>query len=557
MTTTDPTSSTDAAAILLGAGAIKAEQADEVRAHAKANGTSQMRAAITLGYVTVEAAKAIIAANSDAEIISDLSAVKVDQDAIEMVPANRARRWSIIPLNFRNEELVLATTAANYNSTELREDLRLLLAGRSFKLVVAQDRDIAAKLNSEYRHEVELRSLAQRASESAANDATEMAVPIANLILDQAITDRASDIHIEPTASDVRVRYRIDGVLVEKPSAPKNVQGGLISRLKIMANLDIAESRIPQDGQLAMSVKGGRQVEMRVSTLPTVHGEKVVMRILDNSSGLTTLDSLDFSPENLHRWRSAATRPSGLMLATGPTGSGKSSTLMATLADVSRPEVNVVSVEDPVERRLAGVNQVQVNVKAKMTFAAALRSILRQDPDIILIGEIRDKETADIAIEASLTGHLVLSTLHTNNAPEAATRLAEMGAEGFLIGSVLECAMAQRLVRRLCVRCKRPSDVSAEDLEMVGFEVPEGQDVTLYDPVGCSACTGTGYRGRIAVQEAMSRTPALERLIVQGKTSDIIGEQAIKDGMRTMKQDGWHKAAMGLTTISEVLRVVG
>jgi type IV pilus assembly protein PilB len=292
-----------------------------------------------------------------------------------------------------------------------------------------------------------------------------------------------------------------------------------------------------------------------VNCLPTVWGEKIVMRILDNSSVLMSLPQLGFSPDNLDRWRTAYERPYGMSIISGPTGSGKSTSLYATLNAVIRPEVNIVTVEDPVEYRIPGINQVQTNAKAGLTFASSLRAILRADPDIVLIGEIRDHETAQIAVEASLTGHLVLTTLHTNDAPSVITRLTEMGIEPFLIGSALQCATGQRLARRLCDKCKRPTDRSAEALEAVHFDPPEGMAVTIFDPVGCSGCANTGYRGRLAIHEVMPMTEEIERLATSRASSDEIRRTAIEQGMRTLRQDGWMNVARGSTTITEVLRV--
>ncbi|MGL5862440.1 MAG: GspE/PulE family protein, partial [Phycicoccus sp.] len=335
-----------------------------------------------------------------------------------------------------------------------------------------------------------------------------------------------------------------------------NIQNGVISRLKIMSDIDIAERRRPQDGR--MSVRhGGRQIDLRVATLPTVWGEKVVMRILDNSATKVSMDQLGLSPRNAKAYQESYTKPYGMILVTGPTGSGKSTTLYATLNAVSRPEINVITVEDPVEYRLPGINQVQVNNKAGLTFASALRSILRSDPDVVLLGEIRDHETAQIAIEASLTGHLVLSTLHTNDAPSAVTRLTEMGIEPFLVGSALDCVVAQRLARRLCDRCKQPYVHDPEDLVHLRFTTdPTVPSPELWQPVGCSSCSNTGYRGRLALHEIMTVTEDIERLAVAHASSAEINKVAIAQGMTTLRMDGWQKAMAGITSIEEILRVV-
>jgi type IV pilus assembly protein PilB len=380
-------------------------------------------------------------------------------------------------------------------------------------------------------------------------------VRFVNLLISQGIQDKASDIHIEPAEYDMKVRYRIDGVLHEMQSAPKAIQNGVISRLKIMSEIDIAERRKPQDGRMSVS-HGGRKIDLRVATLPTVWGEKVVMRILDNSMTGLGMDQLRLLERNAAVYKASYSKPYGMILVTGPTGSGKSTTLYTTLHEVARPEINVITVEDPVEYRIPGINQVQVNPKAGLTFASALRSILRSDPDVVLLGEIRDHETAQIAIEASLTGHLVLSTLHTNDAPSAVTRLIEMNIEPFLVGSALDCIVAQRLARRLCDKCKAAYQPTFEELQSLRFAQPGDPQPTLFKPTGCTSCSNTGYRGRIALHEVMPVTEDIERLAVARASSAEIGRVAIAQGMSTLRQDGWAKAQLGLTSIEEILRVV-
>ena len=539
---------------MVGAAMLDQGQTAQVRAHMQANSVGAAKAAVELGFITTDQAVDAAAGAAGVRVIRDLADTRCEAEALAMIPKAKARRWNVVPLRFEGETLVLAATLAAASNGQLTEDLRLALNGRPFLLVVAPERDLRAKLDAEYRNEMEIAALVGQVADGA-SDASDAVVRMVELTLEQAITDRASDIHLEPGASDVAVRYRIDGVLVEKSPMPKAIQAGVISRLKIMSDIDIAEQRLPQDGRLSLS-RGGRKIDMRVSTLPTVHGEKVVLRILDNSSTRQTLGQFQFSGINEARWRRSFTKPSGLLLVTGPTGSGKSTTLYTTLNELARPEVNIVTVEDPVEYRIPRINQVQVNPRSGLTFAAALRSILRQDPDIILIGEIRDAETAKIAIEAAQTGHLVLSTLHTNNAPEAATRLAEMGVERFLLGAALECVLAQRLVRKLCDVCRRPTVPDPADLAAAGFAVPDGVVPTFFEPAGCARCSMTGYRGRLAVHETMIRTPELERAIVRDEPIDTVNDQALRDGMVPMRQDGWAKVAAGKTTIAEILRVV-
>ncbi|MBP1239988.1 type IV pilus assembly protein PilB [Frigoribacterium sp. PvP121] len=486
----------------------------------------------------------------------------VDRAAVTMVPAAVCRRHSVLPIGVRDGGLLLAMADPGdvFAIDDVRAGLRI-----GVDPVVAEKGDLLAAIDRYLRADDELNDLTstleeEKAQESAADitDGPDDDVPIVrfvNLLVSQAITDHASDIHIEPSETDVRIRYRIDGVLHEMQPAPKAIQNGVISRLKIMSEIDIAERRKPQDGR--MSVRhGGRQIDLRVATLPTVWGEKVVMRILDNSNTSMSLRDLNLLERNFDVYAASYSKPYGMILVTGPTGSGKSTTLYTTLNAVARPEINVITVEDPVEYRMRGINQVQVNPKAGLTFASALRSILRSDPDVVLLGEIRDHETAQIAIEASLTGHLVLSTLHTNDAPSAITRLTEMGIEPFLVGSAIDCVVAQRLARRLCDRCKQPTNYSPRQLAALKFELRDGEDPTVFQPVGCQQCSNTGYRGRIALHEVMSVSEEIERLAVTRASSAEIGRTAREQGMLTLRQDGWEKAKLGLTSVEEILRVV-
>ncbi|HEV2907517.1 MAG TPA: GspE/PulE family protein, partial [Actinomycetota bacterium] len=353
---------------------------------------------------------------------------------------------------------------------------------------------------------------------------------------------------------DIRIRYRIDGVLHEVMRSPKNIQNALISRLKVMADINIAERRVPQDGRVGLVV-GGRAVDLRVATLPTVYGEKVVLRILDKTSVLLRLEDLGFLEGPYRRFEGAFRKPYGTVLATGPTGSGKSTSLYATLNIINTPDRNIITIEDPVEYRLPGVNQIQVNVKAGLTFASALRSILRADPDVILVGEIRDRETALIAMEAALTGHLVLSTLHTNDAASAITRLIEMGVEAYLVASALDCVVAQRLARKLCERCREEYEPSEAELEGAGVPPDAGVE-RLYRPVGCPACGKTGFKGRVGLYEVMLVSEEIEKLTVERISSEDIRKVAMEQGMITLRQDGLEKVRMGLTSLEEVFRVV-
>jgi type IV pilus assembly protein PilB len=495
----------------------------------------------------------------------DLTEYPVDGSAVALVPVQVLKRYEVLPIGRDGDRLMLAM--ADPRDVLAIDDVRAAVR-MQVRPVVAERNDLLAAISRLVRSDGELSELTTAIVEENSSTGSEL-MPLAaepseddapivrfvNLLISQAISDQASDIHIEPAERDMHVRYRIDGVLHEMQRAPKNIQNGVISRLKIMSDIDIAERRKPQDGRMSV-IHGGKQIDLRVATLPTVFGEKVVMRILDNSMTGLGMEQLRLLERNATVFKASYSKPYGMILVTGPTGSGKSTTLYTTLHEVARPEINVITVEDPVEYRIPGINQVQVNAKAGLTFASALRSILRSDPDVVLIGEIRDHETAQIAIEASLTGHLVLSTLHTNDAPSAVTRLIEMEIEPFLVGSALDCVVAQRLARKLCDKCKAPYQPTFDDLQAMRFAQPGDPQPTLFKATGCTSCSNTGYRGRIAIHEVMPVTEDIERLAVARASSAEIGRLAIEQGMSTLRQDGWAKALLGLTSVEEILRVV-
>ncbi len=547
--------------ILLESGLVSRDQLDAAVIEQNRLGRSLGRVLVDQGVLTEAQLVAALATQIGMRFV-DLADVQVDGSALARVPGHVARRHTAIPIGHEDGRLVVAM--ADPANVFAIDDIRSV-AGIEVKPVVATRNDVNAAIDRFYRAGDELNDLTSELDVaddeedlSKVKEITEDApiVRYVNLLITQAIQDRASDIHLEPTEHDLRVRYRIDGVLHEVMRSPRAIQSGVISRLKIMSDINIAERRIPQDGRLSVAAHG-KKVDLRVATLPTVWGEKVVMRILDNSTARMDLADLGFSPHNFQIFEKSYVKPYGMILVTGPTGSGKSTTLYATLNVVNRPEVNIITVEDPVEYRLPGVNQVQVNNKAGLSFAAALRSILRSDPDIVLIGEIRDHETAQIAIEASLTGHLVLSTLHTNDAPSAITRLTEMGIEPFLVGSAVDCVLAQRLARRLCSKCKEPYEPTAEQLESIGFVRRDGQpEPTFFRPVGCPNCAKTGYKGRLALHEVMGVSDKIERLTVDRESSTVINKVAIEEGMRTLREDGLLKASQGITSIDEIFRVV-
>jgi type IV pilus assembly protein PilB len=548
--------------ILLAGGHVTRSQLDNAIEEQRRLGRSLGRVLVDLGLLSESQLVAALAEQIGMTFV-DLSDFAVDGSAVSRVTDTVCRRHTALPIGYEDGRLLVAM--ADPANVFALDDIRSL-TGMDVKAVVATKPDVLAAIDRYHRGDAELDDLTSaidgsvedEVDLSSVRDLTEDApiVKFVNLLITQAIQDRASDIHIEPAEKDLRVRFRIDGVLHEVMRSPKSITSGVTSRLKIMADINIAERRIPQDGRLSVTANG-KKVDLRVATLPTVWGEKIVMRILDNSTAMLKLSDLGFAEENYDVYAKSFVKPYGMILVTGPTGSGKSTTLYATLNIVSRPEVNVITVEDPVEYRLPGINQVQTNAKAGLTFAAALRSILRSDPDIVLLGEIRDHETAQIAVEAALTGHLVLSTLHTNDAPSAITRLTEMGIEPFLVGSALDCVLAQRLARRLCGKCKEAYTPSRESLVDMRFPCdPDEPLPTLYRAVGCQACSKTGYKGRLALHEVMAVTEDIERLAVERASALAIGQLAREQGMITLRTDGLTKVKAGLTSMEEILRVV-
>ena len=547
--------------ILLEGGLVNPTQLEAAYEEQQRVGRALGRVLIEQGVLTEAQLVAALATQIGLRFV-DLSEAAVDGSAVGRVPGAVCRRHSVMPIGFEDGKLLVAM--ADPANVFAIDDVRSL-TGMDVKPVVATRADVAAAIDRYYRADTDMDDLtavmdAQEEEDdlSKVKEIVEDApiVKYVNLLITQAIQDRASDIHLEPSEHDLRVRFRIDGVLHEVMRSPKAIQSGVISRLKIMADINIAERRIPQDGRLSVNAHG-KKIDLRVATLPTVWGEKVVMRILDNSTARLDLADLGFSPGNYDRYSKSFTKPYGMILVTGPTGSGKSTTLYATINIVSRPEVNVITVEDPVEYRLPGINQVQTNNKAGLTFASALRSILRSDPDIVLIGEIRDHETGQIAVEAALTGHLVLSTLHTNDAPSAVTRLTEMGVEPFLVGSALDAVLAQRLARRLCSKCKEAYTPSAEALVAARFPWNDGEPLPeLFRPVGCPACAKTGYKGRLALHEVMVVSEEVERLAVERASASVIEQVARAEGMVSLRDDGLAKVLAGVTSMDEILRVV-
>lgn len=491
----------------------------------------------------------------------DLSGLNLDEEAIGLVPSYLCRRYNVLPLAREGNRLKLAML--DPGDIIAIDDISSVTELVISPVVVSSDalKSAFSRYLRSDEELVDLRSQIGRGATAYAVveetiDEDAPVVRFVNLLIQQAISDRASDIHLEPGEEFMKVRYRIDGVLHEMQRVDRAIQDGIISRLKIMSSIDIAERRVPQDGRMTVEHQYGN-VDLRVATLPTVWGEKIVLRILDDSASKIRIRNLNFSQRNSATFAEAVARTNGMVLVTGPTGSGKSTTLYAALRSVANDQVNVITVEDPVEFRMRGVNQVQVNPRAGLTFESALRSILRADPDIVLVGEIRDRQTAMMSIEAALTGHLVLSTLHTNDAPSTLTRLTEMGCEPYLVASALSTVVAQRLARRLCMRCRRPAELQQSFLDSIGFPryIPGATEHTIFEAVGCEACAKTGYRGRVGVHEVMNLTEEIEHLLVSGGPSAEIRDIATSQGMVSLRDDGWLKVAMGLTTIDEVYRV--
>lgn len=505
----------------------------------------------------------------------DLDALAIDVELARLVPEHLAKRYQVFPVSQSGNRLTLAM--ADPMNVIAVDDIRLV-TGFEIETLIAPEAaierilgkvfgstDLATTFEDEVKglsgtdiqgifgetepeDEISLEDLQKRMEEAPI-------VRMVNLIISQAIVDKASDIHIEPEARAVRVRYRVDGVLHEVMSTPKHIQAPMVSRLKIMASMDIAERRVPLDGKIHLTHEG-KEYDLRVSTIPTVHGEKTVMRILDKNSVQLGLNKLGFQQENLLLWESLVEKPYGMLLVTGPTGSGKSTTLYSCLNKLNQGERNLTTVEDPVEYQIAGINQVQTNNKAGLNFATALRSFLRQDPDILMVGEIRDGETAKIAVEAALTGHLVLSTLHTNDACGAISRLTEMGVEPFLVSSALVGVLAQRLARQICPNCKESYRPLPDSLRKLGLTVYADNEINFYRGRGCEHCKTTGYRGRSGIHEILTITDRIRGLILNNASSAELRQAAIEDGMRSMQYDAIQKVLSGATSLEECLRVI-
>ena len=526
---------------------------------------------VSLGVVTERDRVRILAEHWEVDYV-DLSSTTIPSDVAGVLSQELARRYKAIPISVDENRVRVAMK--NPLDVFATDEIRMI-TGREVIPVVATEDDILLAISSSYRAVAdEVVSVLKDFDDDVAvarkpgdddisiEEMKELSgeapvVRLANVVISRAIAEKASDIHLEPARDCLKVRYRIDGILVDGLVIPKKIQASLTSRIKIMADMDIAEKRAPQDGRISAVIEG-RPFDFRVSSLPAVFGEKIVMRVLDQSNISVGLNRLGLLPHTLDMFESMISRTYGIVLVTGPTGSGKSTTLYSCLAKVNSGDKNILTIEDPVEYELAGITQVGVNARAGMTFAAGLKSMLRQDPDIIMVGEMRDQETAMIAIEAALTGHLVFSTLHTNDAPGAVARLMDMGVEPFLIASATIGVMAQRLLRKICERCKQPYEPPLDAVRRLGMNVDDrnGEKVTFYRGAGCDFCKGTGYKGRVGCYELMPVTDKVRELILAHASAYAIREAAIEAGMKSLKEDAMEKILLGITTLEECLRVI-
>lgn len=515
---------------------------------------------IRLGYASEQAVAAALAAQARVKYV-DLGQYALQPEATQLVPENFARQHHLVPISYAGKVLVVAM--ANPLDIITMDELRRMSKG-PVEVVGAAESEILEALDRAYGagagagwNEVVEQSLRQVVGRRGGGGESEAAQepPVIRLVeslIVQAIQEGATDIHVEPEDRLVRNRYRVDGILRQGPDVPKELQGAVIARLKVMANMDIAESRLPQDGRIEFQF-GGRQIDLRVSTFPTIRGENLVLRILDKAKLVLGMEQLGFSPDHLTLFKRVLQNPNGIILVTGPTGSGKTTTLYSALSYLDADERNIMTIEDPVEYEIPGIRQSQVNVRAGLTFANGLRSILRQDPDVIMVGEMRDEETVDIAVRAALTGHLVFTTLHTNDAAGAVPRLIDMGAPPFLLSSALLLVVGQRLVRSICVSCKEEDEPDAALLRRLGLDTKEGQ-LKFFKGKGCDKCGFTGYRGRIGIFELLRVSQELHPLILEKADSSAIQRAARAQGMRTMPEDGIRKALRGITSIEEVAK---
>jgi type IV pilus assembly protein PilB len=567
--------------VIVDLGFVDQEAMDGAVEKANDSGGRPERLLVADGALTEDQLARAIAERFGLDHI-DLAVYRVDPDAAKLVTPAAVRRYRAVPVAFPGERTLLVAMSDPANV--LAQDDIAVMTGYEIRPAVASPTDIDALVErledpnfgngataplDDDDSEADAATGPPQSSAPAgplydlrdqtpinfgASGEDASVIQLVHRVIKEAVERGSSDIHFEPGDEDMRVRYRIDGVLQEAAVIPASAVPAVVSRLKILSDLDIAERRVPQDGRISLEVSG-RPIDLRVATLPCAYGENVVMRILDQSKVMIELEELGMLPQALERFTKAFSQAHGAVLVTGPTGSGKSTSLYGALNQLNTIETNIITIEDPVEYQLDGITQVQVNNKAGLTFAGGLRSMMRADPDIIMVGEIRDRETAQIAIEAALTGHLVLSTLHTNDAPGAVSRLIEMGIEPFLVGSAVDCVVAQRLARLLCEECKKRTTITAEVMRANGFNV--GLDLEAFEPVGCARCGGSGYKGRIGLYEVMWVSDTIRSLAVAREPAETIAHAAVHEGMMRLREDGLEKVRRGLTSIAEIARVAG
>jgi len=552
-------------AILLETSSLTEEQLEQALTVQRERGIKLGDALVQLKFLRTEDILKALSIQLGFPYESKIDIESISIDLISSLPINYAKQNEMLPL--KKENGVVHVAIADPTNFYALDDVRMLF-NCEIKPVIASSYEIINAINSIYNKatgsaEDGIQEL--EAGEEIADDFNEPVdlldaddeapiIRLVNSLLFRAVKQKASDIHIEPFERNLKIRFRINGILYDVMSPPKRAQNAIISRVKIMSQLNIAEKRVPQDGRIRIKI-AGKDIDIRVSTIPTTHGESVVMRLLDASSILLDLDSLGFSRNNLEMFKDVLSHHNGIVLLTGPTGSGKTTTLYSALSRLNTNEVKIITVEDPVEYQMSGINQMQVNPKIDLTFSTGLRAFLRQDPDVIMVGEIRDRETAEIAIQASLTGHLVLSTLHTNDAPTSVTRLVEMGVEPFLVASSILGIIAQRLVRTVCKECARKYVPDKEELEHIGLTPEDLKGRQIFRPIGCPSCMETGYSGRAGIHEIMVITDAIRAELMKGSDASTIKKVALSQGMKTLRDDAVSKLMLGLTTIAEVLRV--
>ncbi len=554
--------------LLVKADLISPEQLETALQEQRQNGGLLGSNLIKLGYIEEKYLTSFLSDQYGVPAIN-LSEFEIDPDVIKIIPSDVAKKHHVLPVNRAGATLVVAM--ADPTNIYAIDDLKFM-TGYNIEVVVAAEASILAAIQQYYEEEqddhfsdlisefeeeeMEVLTDDEDLDEDELEKSSEEApvVKLVNLILFEAIKRNASDIHVEPYEKLLRVRFRVDGVLQEVMKPPFRLKNAIVSRLKIMAQLDIAERRLPQDGRIKLKVSKEKEMDFRVSVLPTLFGEKVVLRLLDKSNLQLDMTKLGFEPKQLQVFKSAIFKPWGMVLVTGPTGSGKTTTLYSALTELNKVTENISTAEDPVEYNLVGINQVQMHEEIGLNFAACLRAFLRQDPDIIMVGEIRDFETAEIAVKAALTGHLVLSTLHTNDAPSTINRLLNMGVEPFLVASSVNCIMAQRLCRKICVNCKEKLEVPPQALIDIGVPPDEVNDYAVHKGRGCKVCSDTGYKGRIAMYEVLDCSEEIRELILNGASSTEIKREAMRQGMKTLRQSALGKLKDGVTTMEEVVR---